>query len=108
HAATFVRRPAFERTGGFDPQYRCAMDYDMWLKLAKMGDPIQLDDYLAAFRFHKGSLSSVNVGSCHHEDFRVRWKHAGRNPLELAEHLARYAVRTARLALKPGGNVANG
>ncbi|MFV0298899.1 MAG: glycosyltransferase family 2 protein [Hyphomicrobiaceae bacterium] len=101
HMSTFVRRWAFEKAGGFDPRYRCAMDYDLWLKLAKMGDPVQLDDYLAAFRTHAGSLSSVHVGSCHHEDFRVRWKHSRRHPLELAEHLGRYAVRTVRLMMAP-------
>jgi glycosyltransferase involved in cell wall biosynthesis len=33
HPTVFVKRAAYETFGGFDLQYRCAMDYDLLLKL---------------------------------------------------------------------------
>ncbi|MDP4211270.1 MAG: glycosyltransferase family 2 protein [Bacteroidota bacterium] len=32
HATVFVKREIYETYGGFDPQYRCAMDYDLLLR----------------------------------------------------------------------------
>lgn len=100
HPATFIRRSAFLACGGFDTSYKYTMDYDLWLRLARMEPPLQLDEYLAAFRFHEGSLSTANVWACHNECLKVRLKHAGANPLGWAEHLARHVVRAARMALK--------
>jgi glycosyltransferase involved in cell wall biosynthesis len=37
HATTLVRRAAFERVGLFDLRYRCAMDYDWFLRLHLVG-----------------------------------------------------------------------
>jgi GT2 family glycosyltransferase len=101
HAATFYKRDAFHRLNGFDQRYRCAMDYDLWLRLGRLGDPIQLSDYLAAFRFHPGSLSSANALMCHNEGLKVRIKHTGADPVLLAEHIARHTVRTYRLLKTP-------
>ena len=32
HATVFVKREIYETYGGFDPEYRCAMDYDLLLR----------------------------------------------------------------------------
>jgi hypothetical protein len=37
HPTVLVRRGAFERIGLFDPRYRCAMDYDWFLRLHLAG-----------------------------------------------------------------------
>ncbi|MDB5729641.1 MAG: glycosyltransferase [Noviherbaspirillum sp.] len=97
HPATFVRREALLRTGGFDTGLKYAMDYDLWLKLAKLGDPVQLDEPLAAFREHDGSLSTRDQIPAMEEDFRVRMSHAGINPVTRTLHYARYFVRKQRL-----------
>ena len=55
--ATYVRRPAYAAVGGFEERFRYSMDYDVWLKLARRGDPVVLDRPLAAFRMAEGSLS---------------------------------------------------
>jgi glycosyltransferase involved in cell wall biosynthesis len=101
HPAAFVRREAFLAVGGFDPAWRYAMDYDLWLKLGRRGAPVQVADYLSAFRFHAGSLSTRNAWGAHREDLQVRLRHTGRNPLACAEHLARHAVRSWRLLRSP-------
>src|SRR5690606_27376736 len=58
HPATFVRRELMLRVGGFDEGLKYAMDYDLWLKIAPLAQPIQLDLPLVAFREHAGSLST--------------------------------------------------
>ncbi|HYD62472.1 MAG TPA: glycosyltransferase family 2 protein [Noviherbaspirillum sp.] len=99
HPATFVRRDLMLRAGGFNTGLKYAMDYDLWLKLAKMSEPVQLDEPLAAFREHEGSLSSSSRTrlAAMTEDFRVRLAYAGRNPIELLGHYARYFVRRQRV-----------
>jgi GT2 family glycosyltransferase len=97
HPATFVRSKLLQKTGGFDTRLKYAMDYDLWLKLAQLGEPVQLDEPLAAFREHDGSLSTRDQLPAMEEDFRVRLAHAGGNPLARAIHYARYFVRRQRV-----------
>lgn len=106
HPATFVRREFMEQAGGFDTNLKYAMDYDLWLKLGQMGEPVQLDEPLTAFREHEDSLSSSSATrlAAMAEDMRVRLSYAGKNPLERAEHYARYVVRRQR-AIRAGARV---
>jgi glycosyltransferase involved in cell wall biosynthesis len=97
HPATFVRRELLEQTGGFDTKLKYAMDYDLWLKLAGISEPVQIDEPLAAFREHDGSLSTRDRLPALEEDFRVRLSHAGINPVARAVHYARYLVRRQRI-----------
>ncbi|KRB70393.1 glycosyltransferase family 2 protein [Noviherbaspirillum sp. Root189] len=99
HPATFVKRELMLRAGGFSTSLKYAMDYDLWLKLAKMADPVQLDEALAAFREHEGSLSSSSRTrlAAMAEDFRVRLAYSSKNPVERLAHYARYFVRRQRV-----------
>ena len=96
HPATFVRRELMLRAGGFDTNLKYAMDYDLWLKIGCLSEPVQLDEPLAAFREHEGSLSTRNRLAAMEEDFRVRLAHVGKHPLARAMHYARYFVRRQR------------
>jgi glycosyltransferase involved in cell wall biosynthesis len=97
HPATFVKRDFIQRAGGFDTKLKYAMDYDLWLKLGELGEPVQLDEPLAAFREHYGSLSTRDQLPALEEDFRVRLSHAGLNPVSRAMHYLRYLVRRQRV-----------
>jgi len=55
--ATFFRRGALDAVGGFDERYRISVDYDLQLRVARLGDPIVLPRTLAAFRMQDGTLS---------------------------------------------------
>ena len=55
--STFVRADAYARVGPYDERFRYSLDYDMWLRLAELGDPIVLDEPLSAFTMAEGSLS---------------------------------------------------
>jgi glycosyltransferase involved in cell wall biosynthesis len=95
HPATFVRRAAFARVGGFDPSLRYAMDYDLWLRLARLAPPVEVDAYLADFRVHPGSLSSVNRGEALEEEYLVRCRYLS-GTLSRAGHAIYHLWRCSR------------
>lgn len=97
HPATFVKREFIQRVGGFDTRLKYAMDYDLWLKLGELSEPVQLDEPLTVFREHMGSLSTRERLPALEEDFRVRLSHIGFNPLARAMHYLRYLVRRRRI-----------
>ena len=47
NSSAMVRRNAALAVGGFDPRYRYAMDYDLWLRLAERNVITTLDELLA-------------------------------------------------------------
>ena len=93
HPATFVRRTRLNELHGFDTGLQFAMDYDMWLRLGRKAEPVQLPVPLAAFRVHDGSLSTRHQLAAMEEDFKVRLRHLHRNPASQALHYTRYLAR---------------
>ena len=104
HPATFVRKRLFDRVGYFNPGFKYAMDYDMWLRLGRIADPVQLDRHLAAFRQHAGSLSSANKLAALKDDFDVRRQYMGTSPFAYTYHLAHYLVRRSRARRQMAGS----
>lgn len=100
HPATFVRRHVFAECGMFNTHYRYAMDYDLWLRVGKRYQPVQLDDHLAAFRRHSGSLSTANETAGLREAFRVRLANIRWTPWGLTYHGMILMVREARRRLR--------
>jgi GT2 family glycosyltransferase len=96
HPATFVRRDSFESVGGFDVELKYAMDYDLWLRLARLGDPIIIDQNLACFRVHAGSLSSTNRLAVLKEEYQVRSRYLN-HPLSRLMHACYHRWRCARV-----------
>lgn len=74
HPATFIRRDAFQKVGGFNEEVRYCMDYDLFLRLGAISDPLSLDEQLAFFRVHTGSLSVSQSEQAYAEEFEVRLK----------------------------------
>ncbi|MCL4701803.1 MAG: glycosyltransferase [Burkholderiaceae bacterium] len=97
HESTFVRRELYERVGGFSEKWKYGMDYDMWLRLGKVSEPVQLDACLAVFREHGGSFSSANPRPAFEEDFRIRMSHASHAPWSWTYHGLHYLVRRHRM-----------
>lgn len=51
--STFFRKKAYEKVGGIDPSFQCAMDYDLWYRLISLGPVIHLPHLLSAIRDHE-------------------------------------------------------
>ncbi len=77
HPATFVRVEIL-RECKFDPGLRLAMDYDLWLRLAELGDPLLVDRSLACFRVHEESLSIRGAEAALAEEFAIRRRFLGK------------------------------
>jgi glycosyltransferase involved in cell wall biosynthesis len=55
--ATFVRAATLREIGPVDTRYAISHDYDVWLRVARRGDPVILRRYLASFRMAEGTMS---------------------------------------------------
>lgn len=97
HPATFVRRGLFASCGGFDEKIKYAMDYDLWLRFGRLSTPIQVDEYLAVFRVHSGSLSSSNRLAAFEDDYVVRKKYLSKFSFTRLIHYLRYCYRKYKL-----------
>jgi glycosyltransferase involved in cell wall biosynthesis len=62
HQSTFIRRPLFERFGGYDETYRSAADYEKWLLFLKNGVVFQRVPYIVSC-FFLGGMSSSPTGA---------------------------------------------
>lgn len=56
--ACLLRAEAFRAVGGFDESLRMAEDYDLWLKLARLGPVVRHTSPVLAYRRHGNNVSS--------------------------------------------------
>jgi len=61
HSTAVFRKAAVEAVGGYDEGLRGYMDWDLWLKVMRHGNVMNLPDYLATYRIWDGGGSSRNV-----------------------------------------------
>ena len=100
--STFVRRSALVSVGGFDERFSYSMDYDLWLRLARLADPVVLDEPVAAFRMAGESLSMTGFERQFEEHARNAREHGAGEPLAVAANvvvsrLIVWAYRAMRL-----------
>jgi glycosyltransferase involved in cell wall biosynthesis len=97
--SVLVRRQQVEAIGGFDtdPRVRIAEDYDLWLRLACLGDFVFIDRVVISYRLHQQNAS----GSLRRTD-EARWfvhNKLAQSPdiTDEQRRLARAGLRHARL-----------
>ena len=72
----FWRRSAMERVGLLDESLRYTFDYEYWLRLSALGDPLFLPGRIAAFRWYTSSKSGAQFEKQFAEDYAVFERHA--------------------------------
>jgi len=98
--ATFFQREIFEQAGPLEEHFHLAMDYDLWLRFARLGDPHFIHRPLANFRWHGASKTGGHYRDVAWECFRIACGHArGFEYPALVRHLANYAVQVATYKL---------
>lgn len=74
--AVFWNRPMWERAGGLDPDRHLDMDYDLWLRFARVAEPLVLMETLADFRIHGEAKGSRYTNSQLDAAYATARKHA--------------------------------
>ena len=77
----FWRRSAFDRVGLLDESLTYGFDYEFWLRLAALGDPVYVPERLAAFRWYRSSKSGASFVRQFQEDYAAFLRHAPPDPL---------------------------
>ncbi|MFC3771091.1 glycosyltransferase family 2 protein [Paenibacillus sp. GCM10012303] len=70
HGTAWISRAKFIQAGGYDPGYKIAYDYDLWLKLFRLGPIGKVDRVLYEYRIHASSLSNHNKRNAFTERLR--------------------------------------
>ncbi len=74
----FLRRDVVERLGYLDGSLRYCMDYDLWIRLARISRFVYLPEYLAATRLHADAKTIAQRAPVHDEILRTVHRHFGR------------------------------
>jgi glycosyltransferase involved in cell wall biosynthesis len=78
--AAFFRAAAFRAAGGFDPRLNYALDYDLWIRLARAGDPWKFQAKVAQSRMHAANKTLSRRRAAYAETMRVLHRHYGYVP----------------------------
>ncbi len=75
--AVFWRASFGRQAGPLDTSLHYAMDYDLWLRMGRLADPLVLDETLAQFRIHPQSKSGGVNREQFDEGYRVACRYLG-------------------------------
>jgi glycosyltransferase involved in cell wall biosynthesis len=93
---SLFRMEHYNRCGGIDPSLQFSFDYDLALRLARVGQVVHVRYPVSRFAVHPESKSTSSVASFQEEDRRIRQAHGAadglRGKILSRWHLAR-AVR---------------
>jgi len=94
HPSIMMRRDTFVAVGGYEEAAVNGEDYELWLRIASIGDIACLDEPLLKYRRHDGQMSSVGVMDAEARSTvrRARIQLAGHGPLNRARAEISHAV----------------
>ena len=106
--STFFRRRLIERGLLLDCDYRVAMDFEYFVRLARLGCRFQyVPQFIAAFRWHQDNVSLRNVQRRMRERLQVQRAAIGFHRPQWQLETLRYFARVRRLVHKvSSGNIA--
>lgn len=73
----FWRRSLFEKAGNIDPQYRFAMDYDLFVRYMLDGKLKRVNRFLGAFRQHDAAKTSLLLETVGKQEIAQVWRKFG-------------------------------
>ncbi len=59
--AVFMRRSAFQAAGGLNPAFHFMLDHQLWIKIARQGEIVHVDQFWAAARYHAGAKNRAQA-----------------------------------------------
>jgi glycosyltransferase involved in cell wall biosynthesis len=75
--ASFFRADLVRQVGQLDPNFYFAMDYDLWVRLAKIAPPLYVPHLWANFRLHRDAKTITADDRCWPEMLRVHYREGG-------------------------------
>lgn len=92
--ATFFRRDLWLEAGALDPERWYSMDYDLWLRCARLAEPRFIPEDLASFRWHGTSKSGARFREGSWEAFQTACRSATLPERgAIVRHFIRYLAR---------------
>src|SRR5690242_15019350 len=90
--AAFLRASSYLRCG-LDPNVKCSFDYDLWIRMAKLGFRFDaIPQYLAASRMHAGAKSFYEREQVFRESIDLLKRHYGYVPFQWVYGYAAYRM----------------
>ena len=75
--ASFFRADLVRQVGQLDPSFYFAMDYDLWVRLAKIAPLLYVPHLWANFRLHRDAKTITADDRCWPEMLRVHYREGG-------------------------------
>lgn len=69
--AVFMRRSALQKTSGLDLTFHFLLDHLLWIKIAKQGKLLHVDQTWSAARYHAEAKNVAKAAKFGHEAFRI-------------------------------------
>ena len=79
-STAIVRREVLDRVEGFNPGYKICQDYDLWLRIAERYPIDFVEQPLAKFRVHSGSIYQKHTALAYRENLQIMNYWLNRNP----------------------------
>lgn len=97
HPSVLMRRDAVLQAGGYDTRIDCAEDYDLWLRLGRLGELRNLPEVLLSWRRHTSQISTTgNLKQKYSRDLALLRAHlTGSLPASAAQADCLPAIETA-------------
>ncbi len=96
--STFWTKKIYNRVGGLDRYKQCAMDFDLWMKMLKVGGKFEhIDQYLSCFRFYEEQKNQRYRKISDLEDQEIRDNYLSRNPSQFEVNIKRCLNKTRRV-----------
>jgi len=100
--ATFFRRAAFARAGGFRRSGSLCWDMELWADMARIGAKFRaIDAFMAVFRLHGGSITASSEHRRRRRADAEAVRLAGRAP-SIPDRLLHYLYRIVKFSVHPG------
>lgn len=100
--ASFFRKSLWDAVGPLDPDFFFAMDYDLWVRLARISKLQYVQRTWANFRLHEDAKTISADDRCWPEMLQVHYRDGGRwfSPIQMKYYLRKLAAPIIRYRRK--------